>query len=87
MREANKGASNGIIHVIDGVLVPPSLSGEKILAGTNEVSLLRKALAMTNISISGGQTILAPSNKAFNKIDPVVFSRLLNSPKCLKVSY
>ena len=87
MREANKGASNGIIHVIDGVLVPPSLSGEKILAGTKEVSLFRKALAMSNVSIGGGETILAPSNKAFNKIDPVVFSRLLKSPKCLKVRF
>ena len=66
-------------------MVPPNLFGEKILAGIKEVSLFRKALAMNNISISEGQTILAPSNKAFNKIDPAVFGRILQSPRCLKV--
>ena len=85
VRVANKGASNGIIHVIDSVLVHPTLVGEKVLAGINRVSLFQKALAMNNISITEGQTIFAPSNKAFNEIDPSIFGRLLRSPKCLKV--
>eukprot|EP00795_Rhopilema_esculentum_P002546 gene2546-742_t len=80
----NKGASNGIIHVIDSILQVPKTTGEKLLAGIRKVSLFRKALVMNNVTIPAGSTVFAPTNKAFNNIDASVFSRLLRSPNCMK---
>ncbi len=84
---ANLGASNGIIHVLDSVLMPSKLSAMEVLAKNEDTSLFRKALVMSGIKIPDGYTVLAPTNKAFNNMDSALFERLLKSPMCLKVSF
>jgi len=75
-------ASNGIIHAIDAVIVPPSLvkapapaptkSIVEIAAGNPDfstlVSLVQKAGLVQAISAAGPFTVFAPTNKAFDKL-------------------
>jgi len=75
-------ASNGIIHAIDAVIVPPSLvkapapaptkSIVEIAAGNPDfstlVSLVQKAGLVQAISAAGPFTVFAPTNEAFDKL-------------------
>jgi transforming growth factor-beta-induced protein len=78
----NVRASNGIIHAINAVLVPPSLTQEpapaptrsivEIAAGNPDfstlVSLVQKAGLVSAISSPGPFTVFAPTNAAFEKL-------------------
>jgi transforming growth factor-beta-induced protein len=75
-------ASNGVIHAIDSVLVPPSLlkapapaptkSIVEIAAGNPDfstlVSLVQKAGLVEALSAAGPFTVFAPTNEAFDKL-------------------
>ncbi len=75
-------ASNGVVHAIDAVIVPPSLSQPtapaptqsivQIAAGNPEfstlVSLVQKAGLVEAISAPGPFTVFAPTNEAFAKL-------------------
>ena len=72
-------ASNGIVHVIDAVLLPPSLAGAQrssqtiaaIAAGNPDFSTLVAALARAGLvdTFNGQQvfTVFAPTNAAFDE--------------------
>jgi transforming growth factor-beta-induced protein len=69
-------ASNGIIHLIDGVLLPPSLEDgtvAEIVSGRSELSTLTGALpsALDETLRNEDQefTVFAPANPAFGAID------------------
>ncbi len=70
-------ASNGIIHVIDGVLLPPSplSSIVELAVATPELSTLVGALQATDLvdalSGDGPFTVFAPTNAAFAALDAV----------------
>lgn len=78
----NVKASNGIIHAINAVLVPPSLTETpepaptksivEIAAGSPDfstlVSLVQKAGLVSAISSPGPLTVFAPTNAAFEKL-------------------
>jgi uncharacterized surface protein with fasciclin (FAS1) repeats len=75
-------ASNGIIHAINAVIVPPSLvkkpvppptkSVVEIAAGGSQfstlVSLLQQAKLVETLSGTGPFTVFAPTNEAFDKL-------------------
>lgn len=79
---ADVKASNGVVHAINAVIVPPSLSTPaapaptqsivQIAAGNPEfstlVSLVRKAGLVEAISAKGPFTVFAPTNEAFAKL-------------------
>jgi transforming growth factor-beta-induced protein len=70
-------ASNGIIHVIEGVLLPPSEEPElpgtitDIVVENDDFSLLRTAVIRAGLAealaADGALTVFAPNNQAFNK--------------------
>ena len=92
-------ASNGVIHAIDAVLVPPSLSQPpaptqsivQIASGdpnfSTLVSLVQKAGLVEAISASGGPfTVFAPTNEAFAKLAkaaPATYAAVLADPALL----
>jgi uncharacterized surface protein with fasciclin (FAS1) repeats len=95
---ANVKASNGIIHVIDQVIVPPSLlappaptkSIVEIAVGNPQfstlVSLVQKAGLVSVLSGSGPFTVFAPTNEAFDKLKaaaPATFDAVVNNPQLL----
>ncbi len=91
-------ASNGVIHAIDAVLVPPSLSQPptptqsivQIAAGNRDfstlVSLVQKAALVEAISAPGPFTVFAPTNEAFAKLAkaaPATYAAVLADPALL----
>lgn len=66
-------ASNGVVHIIDAVLLPPSLAGPgdiaAVAAATPELSTLVAALTagglVDDVQAEGPFTVFAPNNAAF----------------------
>jgi len=91
-------ASNGVIHAIGTVLVPPSLSQPPVatqsivqIASGNPgfstlVSLVQKAGLVEAISAPGPFTVFAPTNEAFAKLArtaPATYAAVLADPTLL----
>jgi uncharacterized surface protein with fasciclin (FAS1) repeats len=87
-------ASNGVIHVIDGVLLPPSMSEAtmeeelpaiaEIAAADENFSTLVTALDAANLvetlNGEGSFTVFAPTNDAFNALPDGTIEALLADP-------
>ncbi|MCC5943394.1 MAG: fasciclin domain-containing protein [Bernardetiaceae bacterium] len=65
--EADLEASNGVVHVIDGVLTPPSIPEMAILNGGfgQLVGALSRADLVNAVSGNGPLTVFAPTDAAF----------------------
>jgi len=83
--QANVEASNGVVHLIDAVLLPPSpASSDNIVQLAQSVSdlstlvtaVVDAGLAAT-LSGPGPFTVLAPTNEAFGKLNPEFLANLL----------
>merc|ERR1719401_75652 len=76
-------ASNGIVHVIDKVLLPPSSKSiYDIITGTDDFSTLAAAVDAADLSdvLSSGDgpyTVFAPDNTAFEKLPSSLLTKLL----------
>ena len=92
----NVKASNGVIHAINTVLVPPSLTQAptqsivQIAAGNPRfstlVSLVQKAGLVQALSGAGPVTVFAPTNEAFEKLAkaaPATYQAVLADPALL----
>jgi uncharacterized surface protein with fasciclin (FAS1) repeats len=94
----NVMASNGVIHVTNRVLVPPSLTKAptpansilQLAAGNPDfstlVSLVQKAGLVQALSGAGPFTIFAPTNEAFQKLAaaaPATYQAVLADPALL----
>jgi uncharacterized surface protein with fasciclin (FAS1) repeats len=71
---ADVDANNGVIHIIDDVLLPPSQNIAEIAIGNPDFSALVAALVKTNLAGvftgSGDFTVFAPTNAAFARLAP-----------------
>jgi transforming growth factor-beta-induced protein len=91
-------ASNGIIHAIDTVIVPPSLLAPpaptrnivEIAVGNPQfstlVALAQKANLVSVLSGGGPFTVFAPTNEAFEKLKaaaPATYDAVVNTPALL----
>lgn len=84
-------ASNGVIHVIDRVLIPSSVSIPMDIVDTaisNGLVALVAALKLTGLDKAlrgeGTFTVFAPTNDAFTKLDVNVIAYLMRNPEVLK---
>jgi uncharacterized surface protein with fasciclin (FAS1) repeats len=70
VKQADVAASNGIIHVISKVMMPPTQTIAEIAASNPDFSLLLAAVVRaglaTAVSSEGNYTVFAPTNAAFN---------------------
>ena len=84
-------ASNGVMHVIDSVILPPEKSGQTIveIAAANEdfstlVAAVKAAGLVETLAGQGPFTVFAPTNAAFAKLpqvrSPICSSRKTNRP-------
>ena len=90
---ADVDASNGVVHIIDHVLLPLAVAAPvaknivELAAGTPDLSTLVTALKAGKLtdalSGKGPFTVFAPSNEAFAKLPKSVLDRLLD-PKNIK---
>jgi len=85
-------ASNGVIHVIDEVLIPPDFSlpidlvDTAVGAGLTVLATAAKfaGLVDTLRSTDTDYTVFAPTNEAFGKLPPAIIAYLLRSPDALE---
>merc|ERR1712139_265491 len=88
---ADVDASNGVVHIIDTVLIPPSPAPSKnivqLAAATPDLSTLVTALKAGSLtkalSGTGPFTVFAPTNEAFAKLPKTTLDHLLD-PKNIK---
>lgn len=74
-------ATNGVVHIIDQVLIPPSSSIVQIALNTPRFSTLVKALQAADLVDAlkgkGPFTVFAPNNEAFDKLQEGTLEALL----------
>merc|ERR1719272_2351551 len=85
---ANLGASNGIVHIIDSVLIPlaptktivESLAGDAINRGATFLAALKAGLLerTLNDTATGPYTVFVPTNEAFAKLPKATLKHLLD---------
>ncbi|XP_069115669.1 transforming growth factor-beta-induced protein ig-h3-like [Argopecten irradians] len=80
-------ASNGYVHILDTVMLPPEGSIVDLVAGNSELSTLLSKVQSANLvsALQGdGLTVFAPTNDAFARLGSGVLDHLANNPKLLK---
>ncbi|XP_032812450.2 transforming growth factor-beta-induced protein ig-h3-like [Petromyzon marinus] len=84
----NNLATNGVVHVIDRVIAPPSTNLRQILESDDNLATLRAAVAeaglLDDLEKDGAVTFFAPTNEAFEKLPTEVLQRILSDPIALK---
>merc|ERR1712166_1258500 len=73
---ADQGCSNGVVHIVDAVIVPRYLSIVEVALAQPSLSTLVSALTTANLvdtlSGPGTFTVFAPTNDAFAAISSIV---------------
>ncbi|XP_063590932.1 transforming growth factor-beta-induced protein ig-h3-like [Penaeus indicus] len=86
--EADIPASNGVVHVIDKVLLPPKGSVVDTLVGDDRFTTLVAAVTAAGLADTlaseGPFTVFAPTNDAFNKLPPGTVDSLLQDIPALQ---
>ncbi|XP_052792976.1 transforming growth factor-beta-induced protein ig-h3-like [Mya arenaria] len=83
----NHVASNGVVHMIDHLMLPPNGSIPDILASTPELSTLNAAIQAAGLGpalAEGPFTLFAPTNAAFNSLGNATVQALLADTELLK---
>ena len=84
---ADIGATNGIIHAIDAVLLPPSNNVVAAAAAVANLSTLVTAITVADLAATlegqGPFTVFAPTNAAFDALPPGTLDALLEDPDAL----
>lgn len=79
-------ATNGIVHVVDGVVTPAVQSIRELLEDSKKLTNLKTVLKNTDLlSIfkeDGHYTLFAPTDTAFNKLDESTKQKLLKGDAC-----
>ena len=87
--DADITADNGVVHVIDAVLLPPAetTTVADIIAGSDDHFVLNAVLDSTGLDETlageGPFTVFAPTDAAFDAIDPFVLLDLLTDNDAL----
>lgn len=83
VKTANVEASNGVVHIIDKVMIPPGFAAPTIpqlAAAANLTTLVAAVTAAklgATLSGAGPFTVFAPTNEAFAALPPGVLTALL----------
>ncbi|XP_063399724.1 transforming growth factor-beta-induced protein ig-h3-like [Mytilus trossulus] len=80
-------ATNGIVHVIDKVMVPPTGGIVDLVSGNNDLSIfmaLCKRANITGVLQSDPLTVFAPTNAAFDKLSQRISTRIHDDLTILK---
>merc|ERR1712166_950487 len=77
---ANADTTNGVVHIIDQVLIPPSIVGVAVTQPdlSTLVTALKAGGLVDTLSGAGPFTVFAPTNEAFAKLPPNVLQMLLD---------
>lgn len=80
-------ATNGVVHVVDGLLMPVTDSITDIISKSPELSTLKTIIGKTGMASllqqEGQFTMFAPTNDAFTLLDVDTLSQLLENTHCV----
>lgn len=80
-------ADNGIVHVIDAILIPQTTTVYDVVANSADHTTLETAIDLAGLdgtlSGAGTFTLFAPTDAAFAAVDPATLSALLADPQGL----
>lgn len=80
-------ADNGVVHVIDAVLIPQTTTVYDVVANSPDHTTLKTAIDAAGLdetlSSPGTYTLFAPTDAAFAAVDPAVLNSLLADPEGL----
>ncbi|KAK6176866.1 hypothetical protein SNE40_015083 [Patella caerulea] len=83
----DQNATNGVIHTLDSVMLPPVGTVTGLVQAMAAFSTLLKAVSVAGLADTlngaGPFTVFAPTNDAFNKLPAGTLQKLLNDPKAL----
>ncbi|XP_069138917.1 transforming growth factor-beta-induced protein ig-h3-like [Argopecten irradians] len=80
-------ASNGYVHFIDTVMLPPEGSIVDIVAGASELSTLLSKVQSADLATAlqaDALTLFAPTNQAFSQLGSTTLDNLAKDPQLLK---
>ena len=81
LAKVDKEASNGVIHVLNSVMIPPEGNIVKALSGRDNFKQLVKAVTdaklVDTLNGDGPFTVFAPTDEAFAKIEKKKLEELL----------
>ncbi|KAK3776327.1 hypothetical protein RRG08_039913 [Elysia crispata] len=84
LSRVDQAASNGVLHVLDAVMIPPAGNIVSTLAAVPTFRTLVKAVQVAGLvetlSGSGPFTLFAPTDSAFAKLPPGLLEKLLQNP-------
>ena len=87
LERVDKQASNGLIHVLQGVMIPPAGNAVVSLAACPKFQTLVKLVKLAGLTqtLAGGDhfTIFAPTNDAIAKVPQALLDKLLKDKKLL----
>merc|ERR1711957_788579 len=79
--KADNVASNGVVHIIDGVLLPPNVNIVQLAESVSDLSTLVAAVVAADLadtlSSPGPFTLFAPTNDAFKALPAGTVDRLM----------
>ncbi|KAK9869588.1 hypothetical protein WA026_003339 [Henosepilachna vigintioctopunctata] len=86
--KVNNLASNGIVHLMDGVITPAKDTVQDIIRNDGRLSSLSQVLDSTELykkfKNDGHYTVFAPTNEAFDKLDPTTKQKILKGESCAR---
>lgn len=90
--KVNQMATNGIVHLVDGVLTPVTQNLMEIVRERNDMAVLRTVLEKTDLakmleSDAKHFTLFAPTDMAFNKLDPQLRRTIKEANGCALSEY
>ncbi|CAL1528801.1 unnamed protein product [Lymnaea stagnalis] len=87
LSRVDQAATNGIVHVLNGVMLPPAGNIVQVLVEcpkfTTLVTAVKAAGLVNALSSDGPFTLFAPTDKAFKKLPPQVLDNLLKNVTAL----
>lgn len=89
--KVNQMGDNGIVHVIEKVLTPVTKTIEEIINSRSDMSILKSILEKTNlmddINKQNTVTLFAPTDDAFQKLEPNIRKSLKDGNGCALSEY
>ncbi|KAL5012780.1 hypothetical protein ScPMuIL_011331 [Solemya velum] len=86
--QSDKECNNGIVHIINKVLIPPEQRLKELIAADADISTFKAAIDTARLSNSltenGQFTVLAPTNHAFRVMRSSELDKYLNNPPVLR---
>lgn len=90
--KVNQMATNGIVHLVDGVLTPVTKSLMDVIRDRSDMAVLRTVLEKTDLSKmlesdAKHFTLFAPTDMAFNKLAPQLRRTIKDANGCALSEY